>query len=555
MTMKTSACGWQAAGDKTAREGTAATCPWRETGYKYAYQWNFARAVSEIAHRAAEFKGYLPRAEQPFVFVSEQGYPHTLSDLVCTYQFIKTAIDVTSLKGNAPGPDGKTFYLEYQLNDLGESQIRKLKHSLRSGTYRPGGWRAVRIKTGSKTRTLHIPNVQDRVVERDIASVLTPLAEPAFHPSSYGFRQGICIADAIRGFASAVLQHKRYVVGKIDLKDAFDRIPQARLLDIVGLHVPDAKLLELIKLVVTGRGWENKQGKTKVGLPQGGPMSPLLFNIYLNHVFDQCMGKHGVKFIRWADDIVLICESASELQAQRALIERILNGAGLAVNREKTFSPGATANLLEGECLEFLGMRVGLDDSKTNIVLSLTEDALSSLQAQLLLVINGQRPNVTWSGRRTFITDQVKMVIAGWLEAFSGAIPCHDWPTLRKEIKGWFLSESGSSPWILEQCQAKHEHLPVDCPSTECLNGLYERAATHWQARMARSTPEVIDRLVGRGERDANSKTSTRQLVPDDLSDGADLVPAPSAFIHAAGDRKPGADLVDFRLELAEAPF
>ena len=95
----------------------------------------------------------------------------------------------------------------------------------------------------------------------------------------------------------------------------------------------------------------------------------------------------------------------------------------------------------------------------------------------------------------------------------------------------------------------------MDCPSTESLNGLFERAATHWQARMAHSTPEVIDRLVGRGERDANSKTSTRQLVPDDLSDGADLVPAPSAFIHAAGDRKPGADLVDFRLELAEAPF
>lgn len=72
---------------------------------------------------------------------------------------------------------------------------------------------------------------------------------------------------------------------------------------------------------------------------------------------------------------------------------------------------------------------------------------------------------------------------------------------------------------------------------------------------MARSTPDVIDRLVGRGKRDANPKISTRQLVPDFITDGADLVPAPTAFIHAAGERKPGPDLVDFRLELAETPF
>lgn len=139
------------------REGTAAARPWLEAGYKYAYQWNYARAVSYIAHRAVQFKGYLPRAERQFVFVTDQGFVHTLFDLVSTYQFIRTAVDVTSLKGNAPGPDGKTFYLEFQRNDLGESQIQKLKKALRSGTYRPGGWRLCRYGWGTKPASCTSP--------------------------------------------------------------------------------------------------------------------------------------------------------------------------------------------------------------------------------------------------------------------------------------------------------------------------------------------------------------------------------------------------------------
>lgn len=126
--------------------------------------------------------------------------------------------------------------------------------------------------------------------------MLTPLAEPAFHTCSYGFRQGIGIADAIRGFGQIVREQKHYVVGKVDLKDAFDRIAQNRLLDVLALHVPDTKLLQLIELVMTGRGWINKQGKTNIGLPQGGPLSPLLFNIYLNHVLDQRMD--GTQYAR-----------------------------------------------------------------------------------------------------------------------------------------------------------------------------------------------------------------------------------------------------------------
>lgn len=546
MYQNASASGWQSAGEKAARESTVTARPWLDAGCRYAYQYFHARAVASIASWGSESGGYPGRKNRKYRFMSK-GNQLGLNDLVSSYPFIKRAVDITSVKGNAPGPDGETFYTTFQCGTWGEEPIQQIKRALRRGTYRPGGLRAVRIRIGDKVRTLHIPNLVDRVVERAIAFVLVAIVESAFHPWSFGFRPGICITDATRELMSICMTQQRFVIGKVDLKDAFDRVPQNRLLDIIAQHVPDTDLMKLIQRIVCRETWVNKQGKQNIGLPQGGPMSPVLFNIYLNHVLDQVISKAGVKFIRWADDIALLCESQEQLVEHRELVKKLLNGAGLPVNTQKTYAPAATADLRKGEKIELLGFNIGLNKTK-EIVLEGTEDATLSLMTTLELTMCEQTPNVSWDGRRQSLLDLCLFDIGGWLEAYAGAIHPDQWTDIRKMIKGWFL---GDVPPILQGCEDSIISLRVHCPSTEALNGLYERARRHWDWRMRRPIPGVLDRLVGR-KRDANPNNMFRQTVPDFIADGADLVPAPTVFIRVPGDVKPTSSEIDWRAELAE---
>jgi group II intron reverse transcriptase/maturase len=550
MYSNTSASGWQSAGEKAARKSTVAARPYREAGYRYNYQCFYDRAVASIAVWANEFGGYPTRAKQQFCFNSK-GHSLDLFETLSSYPFIKRAVDITSLKGNAPGPDHETFYMVFQPGVFQEVPIRKLKDKVRSGRYRPGGLRAVALNNGKKVRILHIPNLVDRVVERAVALVLVPIVESAFHPNSFGFRPGIHIADAVRCLSTICKTEKRFTIGKLDLKDAFDRIPHDRLLGVVARHVPDTKMLELIQRFVCRREWVNKQGKQNVGLPQGGPMSPVLFNIYLNHVLDHVISKAGVRFVRWADDIGLLCENQGQLNEQRELLRQVLASAGLPVNVEKTYAPQATADLLKGERLELLGLDIGLNTAG-EIDYRLTPGAVDSLIDALVVSVSSQRPSVSWDGRRPSNLQLCQYDIAGWLEAYAGAIPPQTWSEERKAIKSLFL---GNTPLILSRCDSEIKHLGIQCPTTSVLNDLYERARRRWDMRIHRALPGVLDRLIGR-KRDANPNNPFRQLVPDFLADGADLVPAPTVFVRAPGDVKPTSSEIDWRAEFAETePF
>lgn len=235
----------------------------------------------------------------------------------------------------AAGVDRRTVE---QTEGLLRGHKDKLLGLLKTGEYRPEAVRAVDIpKANGGTRRLGIPTVIDRLIQQAIHQKLGPLWEPEFSEHSYGFRPGRSAHDAVRSAQKYVRAAKSWVVD-IDLKSFFDRVNHDRLMAMIGRKVRDKRLLRLIGeyLRAPMQLKDGRREDRREGTPQGGPLSPLLANIYL-HPLDLELEKRGLSFVRYADDIAIFC--ASERAAQRvaesviAWIERELK---LPVNREKS---------------------------------------------------------------------------------------------------------------------------------------------------------------------------------------------------------------------------
>jgi retron-type reverse transcriptase len=174
--------------------------------------------------------------------------------------------------GRAPGPDG----LDLAVLDEPEKWewARTLGAALRSGTYRAGPHREVKIpkSSGRGTRTLQIQDAADRVVQRAIVQVAQPYLDPAFSPLSFGFRPGLGREHALTT-AGALMDGTGNRVGVFeDVRDAFDQVPLRRLLDVVRRRIPADDFVALVAAVIARDG--------KRGLRQGGALSPLMLNVY-----------------------------------------------------------------------------------------------------------------------------------------------------------------------------------------------------------------------------------------------------------------------------------
>jgi len=234
----------------------------------------------------------------------------------------------------AGGVDGMEVdeLLQY-LKDNGE-EIRK---SIVEGTYQPQPVRRVEIpKDNGKTRKLGIPTAVDRVIQQAIAQVLTPIYEPKFVETSYGFRPKRSAHDALRKSKEYLEAGKVWTVD-MDLEKFFDTVNQSKLMEILARDIKDGRVLSLIhKYLQAGVVWCGKFEETEVGVPQGGPLSPLCANIMLNEL-DQELERRGHSFVRYADDMVIFCRSkASARQALEHIIPYIEEKLFLKVNREKT---------------------------------------------------------------------------------------------------------------------------------------------------------------------------------------------------------------------------
>lgn len=214
----------------------------------------------------------------------------------------------------------------------------ELLKQLLEGKYKPNPVRRVEIpkEDKGKVRKLGIPTVVDRVIQQSIAQILTPIYEMQFSRFSYGFRPGIGAHNALKQCQENADEGYVYVVD-MDLEKFFDTVCQSKLIEILSRTIKDGRVISLIYKYMNAGVIQNRVfARTEVGVPQGGPLSPLLGNIMLNEL-DKELALRGHRFVRYADDCMIFCKS--KRSAQRTLeniipfIERKLF---LKVNKEKT---------------------------------------------------------------------------------------------------------------------------------------------------------------------------------------------------------------------------
>jgi RNA-directed DNA polymerase len=277
---------------------------------------------------------------------------YSLHDKIFATKTLAAGFAQVFANGGAPGVDGMT--VEAFGKRLAE-EIHQLQIAWQAGTYRPDAVKRVWIpKPGStEQRPLGIPTVRDRVVQAALRLVLEPIFECDFHEHSYGFRPGRSAQQAA-GVVLAHLKADRLVVVDVDLKAFFDSIPHERLLDAVRRRVTDGRVLDLIGLFLTAGVMEGLRLTTpEAGTPQGGVISPLLANIYLDDL-DHQMAKRGRVMVRYADDFVILCQNADEATSALADVQQWTANAGLTLHPTKT----RIVDLHEaGAWFDFLGYR------------------------------------------------------------------------------------------------------------------------------------------------------------------------------------------------------
>ena len=241
---------------------------------------------------------------------------------------------VRSAKG-APGIDGESIK-DFEA-DL-EGNIDRLIAELWDKSYEPRAVLRVEIsKTTGGVRKLGIPAVRDRVVQQALLGILQPIFDPYFHPSSYGYRPGRSCHQAILKASVFIRKYNRRWVVDMDLSKCFDTLDHELIISAFRERIKDGSILRLLERilkngVMTGEGWQSSE----VGSPQGGVISTLIANVYLDK-FDQFIMNRGHRIVRYADDILILCGSKSAAlnafeQAKRYLEEELL----LTVNVEKT---------------------------------------------------------------------------------------------------------------------------------------------------------------------------------------------------------------------------
>lgn len=273
---------------------------------------------------------------------------------VTKIETLQEAYRLSKRNGGVHGIDGVTFDdVEAMGRDRFLEDIRK---DLITGAYKPQKNRRVDIpKDNGKVRTLQIPCIRDRVVQGALKLILEAIFEADFCPNSYGYRPKRSPHRALAEVRRSVMRRMSNVVD-VDLSRYFDTIQHSKLLSLIAKRVQDPEVLKLIKQIIRATG--------RVGVPQGGPFSPLAANIYLNEVdwaFDAirrqtAQGSYeAVNYHRFSDDIVITVSGHHSKKgwAERALerLQEEMSPLGVSINHDKT----RIVNTLNGEVFGFLG--------------------------------------------------------------------------------------------------------------------------------------------------------------------------------------------------------
>jgi RNA-directed DNA polymerase len=273
---------------------------------------------------------------------------------VCKTETLREAYEMAKKNDGAPGVDGVTFEaIEAQGADALLEQIRD---ELIGRIYKPLPARRQAIpKDGGKVRVLSIPAIRDRVAQGALKLILEPIFEADFQPGSFGYRPKRTAHDAVQRVAEAIVQQKTHVLD-FDLRSYFDNVRNDRLLEKVAQRVDDADIMHLLKGMLKASG--NK------GVPQGGVISPLLSNLYLNEV-DRMLerakevtrnGKYTyIEYARFADDLVILIDAYKRHDWLIGAVEKRLREEFDKLQVEINDEKSRTVDLGRGDSFGFLG--------------------------------------------------------------------------------------------------------------------------------------------------------------------------------------------------------
>jgi RNA-directed DNA polymerase len=290
------------------------------------------KRAEEIAWMEASV--WTPRMVEALVNGVKGGRWYSINDKVYKQENLKAAYERTKRNKGTHGVDN--ISVDYFGKHL-EHNIKKLQEELKSETYRPQQLRRIYIpKPGSsEKRPISIPTVRDRVVQGAVKNVLEPIFERTFSDTSFGFRPNRNAKQALKRVEKQLNQGLCYAID-CDIKSYFDTIPHEKLIGKVKEKVTDSRIINLLEMMLEQGILEtHKEWTPTQGTPQGGVISPLLANIYLNEL-DHLLILRGVSPTRYADDLVVLCDSKEQAEDTLRLIKRWMEDEGLMLHPVKT---------------------------------------------------------------------------------------------------------------------------------------------------------------------------------------------------------------------------
>jgi RNA-directed DNA polymerase len=334
---------------------------------------------------------------------------------VCKLETLQEAYLMAKSNNGAPGIDGVTFAAIEQGGV--EGFLAQIRNELVAFRYLPLAVRKKEIpKDGGKVRVLSIPAIRDRVVQGALKLILEPIFEADFQPGSYGYRPQRTAQQAVLRVEEAIRQGKTRIVD-LDLKSYFDSVRHDVLLSKVALRVQDPDVMHLLKLILKSTG--------KKGVPQGGVISPVLSNLYLNEL-DRMLEKAvestrrgpyaQIEYARYADDIVILIDSDPRnewlLRAVQKRLRQELDKLHVEITEEKS----RVVDLMRGESFAFLGFEYRLlagVSGKRRVQVTPKLKKRAALFAQLREVL---RRNVSQPVQG--VIAEINPILRGWVNYF-----------------------------------------------------------------------------------------------------------------------------------------